>query len=175
MLIPILIHTIVRSLIGLLIMLSNISGGAGSEPTTPTTPSPAFAPHAAPVPQPDEAPQPADQGNDVPDASPAQLVVDEGAIDLAPNTFSGAFELSNIGGTATAWQWVGDPRILVSASVGTLEAGESVVIDFQVDASQLQAGTNLLANCVVTADQAVDVWITATKVNLPSIPAQLTI
>lgn len=150
MFIPILIQTI----IGFLMMLGGVEPD-GVEPTPPSTAAP-----IAPASQPERAPQP----EPAPElGEPAHLVVSEGAITLAPNVMSGSFDLTNVGGEPIAWVWVGMPSIGLSQTAGELAAGESVTIHFQIDSSQLQPGSNLLANCIITADQAVDVWITATK------------
>jgi hypothetical protein len=107
-------------------------------------------------------------------AEPAKLVTDSGNLVLEPGVFQGSFELTNIGGQAADWTWLGDPRVTVEHTSGTLAPGASITVGFQIDASALQPGENLLPNCVDYNGGAIDIWITATKVSMPTIPAQLT-
>jgi hypothetical protein len=125
----------------------------------------------------DEPTAPADEPIDPVDepAGPGKLTVDTGNISLPFGVYAGSFTLSNVGGSALEWAWVGDPRLDLSEDNGVLAAGESVVVTYEVDPGTLNAGENLLANCVVHDDGAIDVWITVTKpAPLPTIPAHLT-
>lgn len=131
----------------------------------------------------DTADEPADQGPDPVDdpvdepSEPGKLAVDTGNISLPPGVYDGAFTLTNTGGSALEWTWVGDPTIDLSEDNGVLDAGESVVITYEIDATTLNVGENLLANCVVHDDGALDIWITVTKPAsqpLPTIPPHLT-
>jgi hypothetical protein len=156
MFIPILF---LRRLVVLLVLLS--AGGVPDPGGSPTANAPAPAtPTTVTSTSTTEAEPPAPAG-------PAHLMVDDGDQHLAPGTYTGSFELTNTGGHAADWVWIGDPRVAVSVSAGTLAPGESIDVSFQVDSTALNPGSNLLANCVIYADGALDVWITVTRPSPP--------
>lgn len=105
---------------------------------------------------------------------PGTLSVVDGDIHLPVGTFSGTFEVVHTGGGPVEWEWVGDPRVAVSEDNGVLEPGAATVVSFQIDASALDPGSNLLANCVAFDGGASDVWITVTTFTPPTIPQHLT-
>jgi hypothetical protein len=134
----------------------------GTELVLVDTASPTPAPQAPPAPQ----PQPQDQPPAEPEApaDPGVLDVNKSMIDMPANTWAGSFQVRNDGGSALDWQWVaGDTGISVSQSGGTLQPGEFVDVSFSIDHTVLPAGDYLFANCVISGDQAKDVYITGTK------------
>jgi hypothetical protein len=134
----------------------------GTELVLVDTASPAPAPKTPPAPQPQ--PQPEAPAEPEAPADPGVLDVNKSMIDMPANTWVGSFQVRNDGGSALDWQWVaGDTGVSVSQSGGTLQPGEFVDVSFSIDHTVLPAGDYLFANCVISGDQAKDVYITGTK------------
>lgn len=170
----IVLSIIARAFVSLLIALGigvpadTTSAPVASGPSVERAPS-TTQPSVPPVRSDAPAGEPVDN-----QAEPGKLVTDAGNLVLAPGQFQGSFELTNVGGQSVDWTWIGDPRVTVDHLSGTLAPGASVTVAFQIDASALQPGENLLPNCVDYDGGAVDIWITATTVSVPTIPAHLT-
>ena len=139
----------------------------------PITEVPAPDPHTAEIPTAVTPSRPSLPNQEEP-AGPGTLTVADGDIHLPVGTYSGSFELVHTGGGPVEWDWVGDPRVQVAQDKGVLEPGATTVVSFQIDASALESGANLLANCVSFEGGASDIWITATIFTPPTVPQHLT-
>ncbi|MGY6502176.1 MAG: hypothetical protein ACXIVQ_14930 [Acidimicrobiales bacterium] len=153
MFIPILVAA--RTIAALLLALGIIPGPAETPTPTPvvvTTPTTApTTPTTTPTTEP---------------AQPGKLVVDSGTIDLPANTYTGSFDLTNTGGQPVHWEWIRGPEVHTATPSGTLAAGQSVTVHFELDPAGFAAGPNLSATCITYDGGALDVWITATKVSV---------
>lgn len=127
----------------------------------------------APQPQPEPQPHPQPQ----PKPQPGVLSVGPSVTELASNDWTAEFTVSNVGGSDMSWFAVGVPsNVGLSATKGTLAAGEETTVTATVDHTTLAKGDFSLTLHVSANDTASAVTIKGTKeikVNVPPGPGDL--
>jgi hypothetical protein len=155
---------------------SSSTSSAGASPVAtsvpgavPTDATPTAVDPGAPG-EPDPQPEPLPEAQ--PD--PGVLALNTSAIHLIPGDYSASFTVRNDGGSPLDWTWhAGITAIQVSQSSGTLAAGESVVVSFEINPFHLSEGGFVFINHVTSGDTTRNLTISGVRTPIvvnPDIP-----